>query len=208
MFQLSLTYKVSYETCIARGNYKVSLGLQENFNTPNRIYSRIIIHTYTSDPLFKTILQGKKSRQSFSDQCRGLSKIILTNALLIYEYCLSDFNSKKSDFLFYKVAPSPTLKHTVEHLYNGHFGDTEESGHCRGGCCWEVETRVNVSTVRQKNGLCREVTISGGSTVLHYSHFFVCVRVCACVCCIINLSCILQEEYPIKLWKKNYHSRI
>ena len=28
--------------------------------------------------------------------------------------------------------------------------------------------------------------------------FFVCV----CVCCIINFYCILQEEYPIKLWEK------
>ena len=52
MFQLSLTYKASYKTCLARGNYYSSfhgakryrdlqdtgsLGLQENFNTPNRI---------------------------------------------------------------------------------------------------------------------------------------------------------------------------
>ena len=30
--------------------------------------------------------------------------------------------------------------------------------------------------------------------------FFLCV--CVCVCCIINFYCILQEEYPIKLWEK------
>ena len=29
---------------------------------------------------------------------------------------------------------------------------------------------------------------------------FLCV--CVCVCCIINFYCILQEEYPIKLWEK------
>jgi len=37
---------------------------------------------------------------------------------------------------------------------------TEESG-----LCWEVETRVNVWTVHQKNGRVREVAISAGSTV-------------------------------------------
>ena len=37
---------------------------------------------------------------------------------------------------------------------------TEESGHC-----WEVETRVNVWTVHQKNGRVREVAISAGLTV-------------------------------------------
>jgi len=37
---------------------------------------------------------------------------------------------------------------------------TEESGHCR-----EVETRVNVWTVHQKNGHFREVAVSGASTV-------------------------------------------
>ena len=35
----------------------------------------------------------------------------------------------------------------------------------RGGRCREVETRVNVWTVRQKNGHCGEVAVSGGSTV-------------------------------------------
>ena len=38
---------------------------------------------------------------------------------------------------------------------------TEESVHCR-----EVETRVNVWTVCQKNCCCGEVAISGGSTVV------------------------------------------
>ena len=45
-----------------------------------------------------------------------------------------------------------TVKHTLEPLYNshfgGHFGETEESGHRRGGRFKEVETRVNVWTVR------------------------------------------------------------
>ena len=47
---------------------------------------------------------------------------------------------------------------------------TEESGHCR-----EVETKVNVWNVRQKNGHCREVAVAGGSTVhriLFTSHFY------------------------------------
>ena len=39
---------------------------------------------------------------------------------------------------------------------------TEKNGHCR-----EVETRVNVWTVRRnKNGSCREVAVSGDSTVV------------------------------------------
>ena len=37
---------------------------------------------------------------------------------------------------------------------------TEESGHCRG-----VEAKVNVWTVRQKNGHCREAPVGGDSTV-------------------------------------------
>ena len=37
---------------------------------------------------------------------------------------------------------------------------TEESGRCR-----EVEAKVNVWTVRQTNGHCREGTVAGGSTV-------------------------------------------
>ena len=37
---------------------------------------------------------------------------------------------------------------------------TEKSGHCR-----EVETRVNVWTIRKKNGRCREVADCGDSTV-------------------------------------------
>ena len=41
----------------------------------------------------------------------------------------------------------------------------EESGHCR-----EAETRVNVWTVRQKNGCPREVAIRGGSRL--YLDFF------------------------------------
>ena len=35
----------------------------------------------------------------------------------------------------------------------------------RGDRCREVETRVNVWTVRQKNGRCGEVVVNGGSTV-------------------------------------------
>ena len=58
---------------------------------------------------------------------------------LIYEYCLefvslseghasvaaiiNRHHSKKSDFLFYSVASGPTIKHTVQPLYNGHFRD-------------------------------------------------------------------------------------
>ena len=40
---------------------------------------------------------------------------------------------------------------------------TEESGHCR-----DVETRVNLWTVRQKNGHCREMAVSGASAVYYY----------------------------------------
>ena len=40
---------------------------------------------------------------------------------------------------------------------------TEESGHCR-----EVETIVNVWTVHQKNGHCREMAVSGALAVYYY----------------------------------------
>ena len=48
---------------------------------------------------------------------------------------------------------------------------TEESNHC-----WEVETRVNVWTVCQKSGLCREVALRAGSTVFIISFLLLSVR--------------------------------
>ena len=49
---------------------------------------------------------------------------------------------------------------TVEPIHNGHLGDvTEQRGLCR-----DAETRVNVWTVSQKSGRCREVAVSGGLT--------------------------------------------
>ena len=43
----------------------------------------------------------------------------------------------------------PAHQYTVEPLYSGHLGDRRKWPLCRGGCCGEVETRVNVWTVRQ-----------------------------------------------------------
>ena len=44
---------------------------------------------------------------------------------------------------------------------------TEKSGHCREMVVVEAETTVNVQTVRlKKNGRCREVTVSGGWSVV------------------------------------------
>lgn len=54
--------------------------------------------------------------------------------------------------------------HSVEpHLTRITLG-AEESGQCR-----QVETRANVWTVCQKNGRCRWMAASGGSTVLAFS---------------------------------------
>ena len=48
--------------------------------------------------------------------------------------------------------------YTIVPLYNGHLGERRKWT-LRGGRCREVETRVNVWTIRQKKGYCRVVAV-------------------------------------------------
>ena len=82
-------------------------------------------------------------------------------------YC-RDINTNNFDLALPKYPPQLNLSATANFAIVEWFKQESMYGMSakNSGRCREVLTRVNVWTVRQKNGHCREVPIGGGSTVI------------------------------------------